>query len=56
MTPEDFRAPPAPSLDTEKRKIAVKLYPEGNHTVPEICRLVGVSKPTLYSYVHQRVQ
>ncbi len=41
------------SLDTEKRKMAVKLYREGNHTVQEICRLVGVSKPTLYSYVRE---
>ena len=41
------------SLDTEKRKMAGQLYREGNHTVQEICRLVGVSKPTLYSYVRQ---
>jgi DNA invertase Pin-like site-specific DNA recombinase len=35
------------SLDTEKRKMAVKWYRNRNHTVLEICRLVGVSKPTL---------
>ena len=41
------------SLDTERRQMAVNLYRQGNHSVPEICRLVGVSKPTLYSYVRQ---
>ena len=41
------------SLNAEKRKMAVKLFQEGNHSVQELCRLVGVSKPTLYSYVRQ---
>ncbi len=41
------------SLSAEKHTIAVKLYQEANHTVQEICGLVGVSKPTLYSYVRQ---
>ncbi|MBI4022191.1 MAG: helix-turn-helix domain-containing protein [Candidatus Andersenbacteria bacterium] len=41
------------SLDVEKRNLAVKLYRERQHSVEEICRLVGVSKPTLYSYVRQ---
>ena len=41
------------SLDAEKRKMVVKLYREGNHTVQEVGRLVGVSKPTLYSHVRQ---
>ncbi len=33
--------------------MAMKLYWEANHTVQEICGLVGVSKPTLYSYVRE---
>ena len=41
------------SLAIEKRKMAVKLYREGKHSVQNICRLVGVSKPTLYSYVRE---
>lgn len=41
------------SLSAEKHKMAMKLYWEANHTVQEICGLVGVSKPTLYSYVRQ---
>ena len=39
------------TLDIERRKMAVELYNEGKHSVMEICRTVGVSKPTLYSYV-----
>ena len=38
-------------LDPEKRRLAVQLYTEKKHTVVEICRLMGISKPTLYSYV-----
>lgn len=38
-------------LDPEKRRLAVQLYTEKKHTVAEICRLMGISKPTLYSYV-----
>ena len=41
------------SLDADKRKTAVNLYREGNHSVQEICGLVGVSKPTLYSYIRE---
>ena len=33
--------------------MAAKLYREGNHPVQEIFRLIGVSKPTLYSYVRE---
>ncbi|MGZ8216707.1 recombinase family protein [Methylomagnum sp.] len=39
------------ALDPAKRKLAVRLYRERQHTIAEICRLVGVSKPTLYSYL-----
>ena len=41
------------SLSAEKHKMAVKLYWEANHTVHEICGLVGVSKPTHYSYIRE---
>ena len=41
------------SLSAEKHKMVVKLYWEANHTVQEICGLVGVSKPILYSYVRE---
>jgi DNA invertase Pin-like site-specific DNA recombinase len=39
------------ALDPEKRKVARKLYEEREHTIEEICRIMGISKPTLYAYV-----
>ena len=39
------------ALDPAKRKLAVRLYREHQHSIAEICRLVGISKPTLYSYL-----
>lgn len=41
------------ALDPERRKLAVRLYRERQHTVGEICRLMGISKPTLYQYVDE---
>ena len=40
-----------PSLDAEKRKLAVKLYNDKNYSVNQICQVMGISKPTLYKYV-----
>jgi DNA invertase Pin-like site-specific DNA recombinase len=40
-------------LDAERRRLAVQLYRERQHTVGEICRLMGISKPTLYGYVEE---
>jgi DNA invertase Pin-like site-specific DNA recombinase len=39
------------ALDVEKRALAVQLYAEKAHTVDQICRMMGISKPTLYAYV-----
>jgi DNA invertase Pin-like site-specific DNA recombinase len=39
------------ALDPNKRQLAVKLYAEKQHTIGEICQMLGISKPTLYSYV-----
>ena len=41
-------------LDAEQRAVALHLYHSKQHGVDEICRTVGISKPTLYSYVRQR--
>ena len=41
----------SPSQVSEKRKLVVKLYLERNHSVSQICQIVGISKPTLYKYV-----
>ncbi len=40
-------------LDPDKRRLAVQLYQERKHTVMEICRLMGISKPTLYAYIEE---
>lgn len=41
------------SLTPDKRKLVVKLYNEKEMTVHEICSTMGISKPTLYSYVRE---
>lgn len=41
------------TLDPEKRRLAVQLYQERKHTIGEICKLMGISKPTLYAYVEE---
>ena len=38
-------------LNSDKRKLAVKLYDEKQHTVQQICEMMNISKPTLYKYV-----
>ena len=38
-------------LSPERRAHAVALYKAKQKTVGEICRLMGISKPTLYAYV-----
>jgi transposase-like protein len=54
--------PPAPAaaragrpklLDPEKRRHVVALYNDKQHSVAEICRIMGISKPTLYSYLEE---
>jgi len=40
-----------PALDAAGRARAVALYEAGALGVGEICRLMGISKPTLYAYV-----
>jgi DNA invertase Pin-like site-specific DNA recombinase len=42
-----------PALDDKKKAVAIKLYKEKEHTIQEICRMMGISKPTLYSYVRE---
>ena len=39
------------ALNQAKRQLAVKLYTEGQYTIVEICKLMGISKPTLYNYI-----
>lgn len=42
-----------PALDNKQRKMAVKLYNSREHSVGEICQTMGISRPTLYSYLKQ---
>ena len=39
------------TLDADKRALAVQLYEGKKHTVIQICKMMGISKPTLYKYV-----
>ncbi len=39
------------TLNSDKRKLAVKLYDEKQHSVGQICKMMGISKPTLYKYI-----
>ncbi len=43
-------------LDEKKRKAVIQLYNERQHTVNEICQMMGITKPTLYSYVREAAQ
>lgn len=40
-------------LSAEKRAVALDLYHQKKHGIQEICRTVGISKPTLYAYIRQ---
>lgn len=39
------------ALDPNKRQLAAKLYNDRQYSIDEICRMMGISKPTLYNYV-----
>lgn len=42
-----------PALNTQQQQLALKLYKEGKHSVEKICQMMGISKPTLYSYIRK---
>ena len=41
------------ALDPKKRAHVVELYRAREHTVPEICSLMGISRATLYAYIDE---
>ena len=41
------------ALDPAKRRLAVRLYQQREHPIGEICRMMGISKPTLYKYLEE---
>ncbi|MCW8472292.1 recombinase family protein [Fluoribacter gormanii] len=38
-------------LSTDKAKLAIQLYEGKQHSIQQICKLIGISKPTLYKYL-----
>ncbi len=44
------------SLDAKKAELAVKLYQEKEHSIKEICQIMRISKPTLYSYLRKAAE
>lgn len=40
-------------LSSENQKLAVRLYNEKQHPIAKICEMMGISKPTLYSYIRE---
>ena len=41
-------------LDTQKIALARRLYSEKQHSIKEICKLIGITKPCLYDYLNER--
>lgn len=39
------------ALNQDKQALAVKLYGEKKHTIEQICKMMSISKPTLYKYI-----
>ncbi|MGB1249175.1 MAG: recombinase family protein [Candidatus Promineifilaceae bacterium] len=42
------------ALNETKRQLLFKLYDEKQHSIADICELIGVSKTTLYEYLRRR--
>jgi len=38
-------------LDPKKRELALRLHQERQHSIAEICQIMGISKSTLYNYL-----
>lgn len=43
-------------LSPTKKALALKLHQERNHTIEEICNMMGISKSTLYNYLNKTGQ
>lgn len=41
-------------LDPQKRELALRLHRERQHSIADICRLMGISKSTLYNYLAEQ--
>ncbi len=40
-------------LNRDKKQLTIDLYKAKKHSIKQICQSVGISKPTLYSYVRK---
>jgi DNA invertase Pin-like site-specific DNA recombinase len=41
-------------LPENKRELVAKLYASKEHSIKEICQIMGISKPTLYKYIREQ--
>lgn len=41
-------------LPENKRELVTKLYEGKEHSIKEICQMMGISKPTLYKYIREQ--
>jgi DNA invertase Pin-like site-specific DNA recombinase len=41
------------ALNSRQRAAAIKLYEGKQHSIQEICRIMGISRPTFYSYLRE---
>ncbi len=41
------------ALDKEKRKLLIELYDQKKIPINTLCKMMGISKPTLYSYLKE---
>ncbi|MEJ8803417.1 recombinase family protein [Pontibacter sp. H249] len=41
-------------MNEDKRKLAVRLYNEKQHSIDAICQMMNISKPTLYNYIKEK--
>ena len=39
------------ALDHKQRQLVVQLYNNREHSIAEICKMMNISRPTLYKYV-----
>lgn len=40
-------------LDDQQRALVLRLYHERQHPIADLCRLMGISKSTLYTYLDE---
>ena len=41
------------ALDQNQQQLVVKLYNDRQHSIAQICQMMSISKPTLYSYLRR---